>query len=268
MTAEKNRKAIMRGITALLVLSAITLGCAISARSCVKTALGAADAVKALKKTGTPAVSAEASPKVFTDFEVLYQNHGGLGPLPLLNLAEAELEKVRPAFAAFQKEVRNPEDTRANLEKAKSAVWRSLGEGSDGRLLVPGLGVDIALKKISIMSSDQDLQNTVDLPGNGAWIIESGWAENVIADHRSQGFGGLLLAQPGTEAFVCLPTGTILELSCVSVENGLNDGVLRHPDGTVLAMTEPWVLYTCRQDSGHIRISAWEKVREHIVEVD
>lgn len=50
MTAEKNRKAIMRGITALLVLSAITLGCAISARSCVKTALGAADAVKALKK--------------------------------------------------------------------------------------------------------------------------------------------------------------------------------------------------------------------------
>ena len=46
-------------------------------------------------------------------------------------------------------------------------------------------------------------------------------------------------------------------LRCAGVENGINDGVLRHKNGTVLKNESSFLAYTCRQNARDIRLTYW-----------
>lgn len=168
---------------------------------------------------------------------------------------------IQSAVLEYQALVRDPADEGKDLRRAEANCWRALGEGSDGRFLVPYAGIDTALVAVSIYDDAESLQAVVDEPGTAAEITDAPWAGGVLADHRAQDFGGLLLVRPGTDAYLSRPDGTVLLLRCSGIENGTNDGVLRHRDNAELRDEAPYVAYTCRRDARNIRLAYWEIVK-------
>lgn len=170
-----------------------------------------------------------------------------------------ELETaIQDAVLEYQTLIRDPKETERDLPRAKANCWRALGEGSDGRLFVPFAGIDTAVCEISIYSDAESVQAVVDLPGTAADLLETGWADHVLADHRAQDFGGLLLVRPGTTGYLSHPDGSVLVLRCTGVENGINDGVLHRKNGAVLKNESSFLAYTCRQNARDIRLTYWD----------
>lgn len=206
-------------------------------------------------------VSADQAP--FGAFSALY------GPAALLNIdraiqiAEDEAAPAMSAIGPFQTKIQDPDNAAKELDRARANCFRALGENAQARLLIPFGAIDVKLLETSIMVKSEYLQSIVDKPDMAAVITKSGWADKVVADHNAQGFSGLLLIQPGAMAYVSYPNGTIIALQCVKIENGYNDGRLRHSGGEILENETSWLFYTCRQDAFHIRLTYWEPVAEY-----
>ena len=167
------------------------------------------------------------------------------------------------AIGPFQTKIQDPDNAAKELDRARANCFRALGENAQARLLIPFGAIDVKLLETSIMVKSEYLQSIVDEPDMAAVITKSGWTDKVVADHNAQGFSGLLLIQPGAMAYVSYPNGTIIALQCVKIENGYNDGRLRHSDSEILKDEASWLFYTCRQDAFHIRLTYWEPVAEY-----
>lgn len=126
--------------------------------------------------------------------------------------------------------------------------------GMYGRLLIPSVGVNVAL---FWPQSDADAVAIVDAPDSADIYYNNGGT--TIGDHSNQGFSAIANAVPGsTMAYIVTPNGT-LAYRCSGITKGHNDGYLFWDEAGNLFQYPNLIMYTCRTADWHnIWIVTWD----------
>lgn len=122
-----------------------------------------------------------------------------------------------------------------------------------GRLYIPDAKIDVALYS----SSEQYVTDRSDSANIFTWGGHSGY---IIADHNIQEFHKLFSVHVGTEAFIKLNDGDIINLHCVDVLNGHNTGIeLTDEDYVSVHGKADYIMYTCKNGWKNILVCLWEE---------
>jgi hypothetical protein len=80
-----------------------------------------------------------------------------------------------------------------------------------------------------------------------------------IADHNTQEFGKLFNVQVGTQGYIQIKNGEILNIKCTNILNGHNTGkYIVDEDGNIITDAD-YVMYTCRDGWRNIIICIWKQ---------
>ncbi len=140
------------------------------------------------------------------------------------------------------------EEEQQKLYKDDNIFW-----GFYGRLYVPDAMIDVALYK----GNAQGICDRQD----SANIFSLGLDEGkTIADHSNQEFRKLFSVEIGTQGYIELENGDIINIVCVNVFNGHNNGVyITDEEGNNVMDVADYMMYTCRNGWRNVRICLWEK---------
>lgn len=117
--------------------------------------------------------------------------------------------------------------------------------GTDGRLIIPELGINVALYSCN---PDEDInyaQYIVDCEDSADYYTRNGTI--IIGDHKNQGFSGLYDAYVGEYAYILHSDGSVTKLVCErKTDHGTNSGPLYDEYGNMASMcSQPLMMYTC-----------------------
>lgn len=122
-----------------------------------------------------------------------------------------------------------------------------------GRLYVPDAKIDVALYSGNSQAIC-DRQDSANIYSLG--IVEG----KTIADHNNQEFRKLFSVEVGTQGYIQLENGDIINIVCTDVFNGHNTGFdITDEDGNSVMGASDYLMYTCRNGWRNIRICLWEK---------
>ena len=134
-------------------------------------------------------------------------------------------------------------------------VWieKHRREFMEGRLLIPAVGIDVALIYWGEGGSDEEIRQNVTDAADSALLYFDGGG-NVIADHKTQNFMTLTEVQPGDAAYI-LSGDSVYTLRCDLVTDGINTGNgITDADGKTVTERESFTCYTCMEDWTKVRI--------------
>ena len=146
-------------------------------------------------------------------------------------------------------------------------VWaeKPRREFMEGRLLIPSVGIDVALILWGEGKSDEEVRQGVTDAEDSALLYFDGYG-NVIADHKTQDFATLTSVQPGDAAYI-LTGDSIYTLRCDLVTDGINTGSgITDADGKIVTARETFTCYTCMEDWTNIRIVGFRLMDMDVVE--
>ena len=122
-----------------------------------------------------------------------------------------------------------------------------------GRLYVPDAMIDVALYK-GYAQAICDRQDSANIFSFG---LDEG---KTIADHNNQEFSKLFSVKIGTQGYIELENGDIINIVCTNVFNGHNNGVyITDEEGNNVMDVADFMMYTCRNGWQNVRICLWEK---------
>lgn len=122
-----------------------------------------------------------------------------------------------------------------------------------GRLYVPDAKIDVALY-VGWAQAICDRQDSANIFSFG---LDEG---KTIADHNNQEFSKLFSVEVGTEGYIELKNGDVVNIVCTDVFNGHNDGVyIIDEEGNNVMDVADFMMYTCRNGWQNVRICLWEK---------
>lgn len=122
-----------------------------------------------------------------------------------------------------------------------------------GRLYVPDAKIDVALY-VGYSQAICDRQDSANIFSFG---IDEG---KTIADHNNQEFSKLFSVKVGTQGYIKLQNGDIINIVCTDVFNGHHDGVyIVDEEGNNVMDIADYMMYTCRNGWRNVRICLWEK---------
>lgn len=125
--------------------------------------------------------------------------------------------------------------------------------GLYGRLYVPDAMIDVALYK-GYSQSICDRQDSANIFSLGLDVGKT------IADHSNQEFRKLFSVEVGTQGYIELENGDIINIVCVNVFNGHNNGVyITDEEGNNVMDVADFMMYTCRNGWRNVRICLWER---------
>ena len=123
-----------------------------------------------------------------------------------------------------------------------------------GRLYIPDAKIDVALY-IGTSQRICDRQDSANIFSLG---IEDG---ETIADHNNQEFRKLFSVKIGTEGYIVLENGDIINIICTDVFNGHNTGYcIIDEEGNNVMDDADYLMYTCRNGWRNVLICLWEKI--------
>lgn len=122
-----------------------------------------------------------------------------------------------------------------------------------GRLYVPNAMIDVALYK----GNSQAICDRQDSANIFALGLDEG---KTIADHSNQEFRKLFDVTIGTDGYIELKNGDIINIVCTNVFNGHNNGVyITDEEGNNVMDVADYMMYTCRNGWRNVRICLWDK---------
>lgn len=129
---------------------------------------------------------------------------------------------------------------------------------AQNRLYIPSVDIDVAIYDDGGDAwSRQSIVDKADSACEFNYWTENGCA-TVIGDHSNQDFHNLPSVQIGDSACIQNADGSMTELVCTNVTDGINTGWdIIADDGTILA-DSAYTIYTCYD--GGIRICTFDKV--------
>ena len=131
----------------------------------------------------------------------------------------------------------------------------SYGEWYDiyyGRLYIPEANISVALYK----GDSQIITDRVD----SANILILGYSDGyTIADYNNQEFSKLFKVDIGTYGYIELKNGDVVNIKCVDVFDGHNNGVsIVNANGVDAANRTDYMMYTCMDNWRNVHICLWE----------
>ena len=163
------------------------------------------------------------------------------------------------------------------LQLRNAEVWREMHrrDGMDGRLMIPSVGINVALFSwidASVSETDPDKiveqvrQLIVDYE-DSALLYNDGLG-SVIADHSNQDFKTLASVQVGDPAYI-LAGDHVVSLRCDLVTDGVNTGTgITDKDGKQITADESYTCYTCIEDWTHITVVGFQITDQDFFDVD
>lgn len=122
-----------------------------------------------------------------------------------------------------------------------------------GRFYVPEAKIDVALYK----GYAQEICDRQDSANIYSFGLDEG---KTIADHNNQEFSKLYSVKIGTLGYIQLASGDIINIKCIDVFNGHNNGVYITDENEKNVMNvSDFMTYTCRDNWRNVRICLWEK---------
>lgn len=122
-----------------------------------------------------------------------------------------------------------------------------------GRLYIPDALIDVALYN-GIDQSITDRKDSANIFIYGEYL---GW---IIADHNFQEFHKLFSVKVGTDGYIVLENGDVVNLCCIKIINGRNTEYdLLDEDGISVIGKTDYLMYTCMNGWQNVRICLWEK---------
>lgn len=224
-------------VSTLLILALLLCGCAQKAPASTPTPTSAPTAI--------PAPTAEATAT----------------PAPTPTPSESPLSPEEQALMDENKE-----------------VWREMHnrEYMEGRLLIPSVGIDVALITWGTEpsgESNQDKiieivrQDVVDQEDSALLYFDDP-VGNIIADHSNQDFVKLTDVKVGDAAYI-LSGDRMVTLECSFTTDGINTGYgITDMDGGWHHDNADYVCYTCLEDWTHIQIVGFEMKDEQFIDMD
>lgn len=140
------------------------------------------------------------------------------------------------------------EEEQQRLYKDDNSFW-----GFYGRLYIPDAMIDVALYTGNAQGIC-DRQDSANIFSLGLDVGKT------IADHSNQEFRKLFSVEIGTQGYIELENGDIINIVCVNVFNGHNNGVyITDEEGNNVMDVADFMMYTCRNGWRNVRICLWEK---------
>lgn len=123
-----------------------------------------------------------------------------------------------------------------------------------GRLYVPSLNINVAL----YYGWEQFITDRIDSANIFFFGDDDGYT---IADHNDQEFAKLLGIKVGTQGYIQQKYLGRINIKCVDVFMGYNNGQLIVDENGINAMNRTdYMMYTCYSDSTHVLICLWDIV--------
>ena len=140
----------------------------------------------------------------------------------------------------------------------------SANPGMIGRLVIPGLGISVALYTDGEGATEQEiLQNLCDRE-DAAAFFDDGFGY-LIADHNNQAFWNLDSVQPGDRAFI-LRGHSILSLECDLRMDAHNYGQgIVDAAGNYISARSDYVCYTCQDNWNNVSVAGFRILDEDYV---
>lgn len=114
--------------------------------------------------------------------------------------------------------------------------------GTEGRLIIPELGINVALNYADSSDAAQT-QSVTDWEDSASYSYRQGTI--VIADHKNQGFSGLYNAYVGLKGYILHEDGSITTLVCErKTDHGSNNEIDLYDEYGELASSSPQPIYT------------------------
>lgn len=163
------------------------------------------------------------------------------------------------------------------LQVRNQEVWREMHrrEGMDGRLMIPSVGINVALFSwINASTAETDPDKIVEALRqlivdyeDSALLYNDGYG-SVIADHSNQDFMSLSHVAVGDPAYI-LAGDHVVSLRCDLVTDGINTGNgITDADGKNITAGEAYTCYTCLEDWTHICVVGFEITDQDFFDVD
>lgn len=122
-----------------------------------------------------------------------------------------------------------------------------------GRLYITDAMIDVAL----YTGNAQGICDRQDSANIFALGLDEG---KTIADHSNQEFRKLFDVKIGTQGYIELESGDIINIVCTNVFNGHNNGVyITDEEGNNVMDVADFMMYTCRNGWRNVRICLWDK---------
>lgn len=122
-----------------------------------------------------------------------------------------------------------------------------------GRLYVPDAKIDVAL----YTGNTQSICDRQDSANIFTFGLQDG---DIIADHCNQEFRKLFSVEVGTQGYIRLVNGDIINIKCTEVFNGHNTGRdITDEDGNSVIGISEYMMYTCRNGWYDVRICLWSR---------
>ena len=158
------------------------------------------------------------------------------------------------------------------LEAQNKKTWQEMHdrEFMEGRLVIPSVGIDVALLSWGTEpAGDYDQDKIVELvrqavvdDADSALLYNDDPVGNIIADHSTQAFSALPSVKTGDKAYI-LSGDRIVTLTCDFVTDGVNTGYgITDKDGGWHHEGTDYVCYTCMEDWTHILIAGFKMTDE------
>lgn len=168
----------------------------------------------------------------------------------IAKLCDSEIDST---IAQYQEALRIAAEQKRITEIQSEISTRS---GMVGRLLVPSVGIDVALIATD-GNNDAVTQSIVDAADSCAYVPNAYIAgATILADHSNQDFGALKSVTVGTKGKIVTAAG-VTELVATSVMNGHNYGYMTDGSGAPVGAIAPYIAYTCLDSAQNIRIVGW-----------
>lgn len=180
-------------------------------------------------------------------------------PTPTPNLVdEPQMEEIVDEPQEQELIYTEPIYVEKNVVQQTQNAENNVANIAQNRLYIPSVDIDVAIYGDGGDAwSRQSIVDRADSACEFNYWTENGCA-TVIGDHSNQDFYNLPSVQIGDSAYISNPDGSITELVCTNVTNGINTGWdIIADDGTILA-DSAYTIYTCCD--GGIIICTFDKV--------
>ena len=117
--------------------------------------------------------------------------------------------------------------------------------GTEGRLIIPDLGINVALNYCVPREDINYAQYVTDCEDSACYFIRNNTI--IIGDHKNQGFSALYDSYIGEKAYILHSDGSVIGLVCErKTDHGSNSGLLYDENGVRASSSpQPLFTYTC-----------------------
>lgn len=150
------------------------------------------------------------------------------------------------------------------LRTARVAEETNTRHGMYGRLVIPGIGIDVAVFTDGYGETIEAMRQNVCDAEDSALLYYSPEEGMVIADHSTQAFMTLINVEVGQRAYI-ITGGKVSELICKKLTDGHNNDHAGLVDENYesIGTDHDYVLYTCMDMWTNIRIAEFDIINEY-----